>query len=195
MAWCAPMDHLSPLAARRARIHGAALILVVLAGCARFNVRSHRDPAADFGRLRTYAWLPLSEAAPADQRVLNRIIGARIQRAIETELRAKGYQPADAAPDFLLNYRLATEPMSDVHGNPGRAFAGSFWWGWSGSEGFYTETYDEGTLYVAVLDAGSKRMLWVGAAGARLLPTLSMEKTEKRVDDAVHQIMESFPAR
>jgi hypothetical protein len=38
-------------------------------------------------------------------------------------------------------------------------------------------------------------MLWVGAAGARLMPTLSMEKTEKRVDDAVHQIMERFPAR
>jgi hypothetical protein len=177
--------------------HAAAFLAVAcaLAGCTRFNIRSRQDPSFDFGGLRTYAWLPVSEAAPADQRTLNRILSARIQRAIESELRGKGYAPADGPPDFLLNYRLATQPASDVKGDPRRAFADAFWWGLPDSEGFYTESYDEGTLYVAILDAETRRIRWVGAAGARLMPTSSMENAEKRVDDAVHQIMERFPAR
>jgi hypothetical protein len=182
---------------RSPRLAAVVLLAVacVVAGCAKFDVRSRRDPAADFGRLRTYAWLPASEAAPADQRTLNRLITARIQRAIERELRAKGYRAADASPDVLVNWRLASQPASDVHGNAARTFAEGFWFGWPGSDSFYNETYDEGTLYVGVLDPATRHMIWVGAAGARLLPTLSMEKTEKRVDDAVHQIMETFPAR
>jgi hypothetical protein len=178
-------------------VHRAALLAIAcaLAGCTQFNVRSRQDPSTDFSRLRTWAWLPLSEAAPADQRTLNRLIDARIQRAVESELRAKGYAAADGQADFLLNYRLATQPASDVKGDPRRAFADSFWWGIPDGEGFYTESYDEGTLYVAILDAATKRIVWVGAAGARLVPTMSMEKTEKRVDEAVQQIMARFPAR
>lgn len=191
-----PVPHLA--AGGRRRWARPAVLLLAAAcavACARFDVRSRQDPGADFGRLGTYAWLPASEAAPADQRTLNRIISARIQRAIESQLQAKGYQEAGEAPDFLLNWRLASQPASDVRGDPGLAFHDGFWWGWDGSDGFYSETYDEGTLYVAALDAETRRMLWVGAAGARLIPTMSMEKTEKRVDDAVHQIMETFPAR
>jgi len=175
-----------------------ALVLLVLVagGCSRFDIRSRHDPAADFGRLRTYAWLSPSEAAPADQRVLNRFIDARIRRATDTELGAKGYRAAGDEPsDFLLNYRLTTAPTSDFHGDPAYSFAGAGWWGWPGSERFWSETYDEGVLYLGVLDARTKRLVWVGAAAARILPHLSMEKTEKRVDDAVHQIWERFPPK
>jgi len=171
------------------------LLLLVLAGCSKFNIHSYQNPDASFTRLKTFAWLPASEAAPADQRTLNRIISARIVRDIEGELSAKGYRPADGQPDILLNYRLATQPAEDVRRDPSAAFGAVMWWGWPGSAGWYTETYDEGTLYVAILDPGTKRILWVGAAGARLVPTLSMEKTEKRVDEAIRQIMESVPAR
>jgi len=55
------------------------ICLLILAGCSQFTVRSDWDRSADFRALRTYAWLPLSEAAPADQRVLDRAIDARIR--------------------------------------------------------------------------------------------------------------------
>jgi hypothetical protein len=190
-----PDDLLRSTAARARRAAALVAVACALGACAQFNVRSRQDPSADFGRLQTYAWLPPGEAAPADQRTLNRIISARIKRAVERELQGRGYRPADQAPDLLLNYRLATQVASEIRGDPRRAFSEGLWGTWPDSEGFYSDTYDEGALYVAVLDAASKRIIWVGVAGARIIPTLSMEKTEKRVDDAVHQIMERFPAR
>lgn len=171
------------------------LLLALLAGaCSQFRVRSDYDRSADFSRLHTYAWLPLSEAAPADQRVLDRYIDARIRKAVDRELQAKGFRPAGSAtPDFLLNYRLASEPAEAVRGSPERYFYGAGWYGWPGANAFYTESYDAGTLYIAVVDPQTKHMTWIGAAGARLLPHISLEKRVKRVDAAVHQILAPFP--
>ena len=175
---------------------GLLLLVFVLTACSRFNVRSDWDRSADFRALHTYAWLPREDAAPADQRAQDRFIDRRIRSAVDTELRAKGYAPADSGePDFLLNYRLASEPASVVRADPRAYFGGGGWFGWPNAGSFYTESYDEGTLYIAVIDPRSKRMLWVGAAQARLLPLTSLEQKEKRVDAAVHAILARFPPR
>lgn len=169
-------------------------LVVLLLGCSQFRVRFRHDPNVDFGRLHTYAWMPLAEVDPADQRVLDRYIDTRIRSDADEVLRAKGFRPADSRePDFWLNYRLASQPAEDVKGNPGRYFSSAWWYGWPGSEGFYTETYDEGALYIAVVDPRTKHLMWLGAAGARLLPHISFEQRVKRVDAAVKQILASFP--
>jgi hypothetical protein len=173
---------------------GAALVAFALAGCTRFDVRTRQDPAADLGRVHTYAWLPVAEAEPADQRVNDRLVDRQIRAATENELRTKGYQPADGGrPDVLLNYRVSTSPTEVVHANQPQYLRG-MWDGWSGMEGVY-DSYDVGTLYIAVLDGTEKRMIWVGAARTRLLPHVSDEKRMKRVDAAIHQILASFPKR
>lgn len=175
----------------------ALLVAVAFAGCAQFAVRARHDPSADFARLHTFAWLPKGEAAPADQYVLDRAIDARLREAVDRELRAKGFVPAgDVAPDFLLNYRLTTAPASEARGEPWRFGWGTGWWtGWPGAEGIYTESYDEGTLFLAVIQPRTKRMIWIGSAQARMLPHISLEKARKRVDAAVHKILENFPPR
>ena len=174
-----------------------ALLLVfvlALAGCTKFPVRAQHDPNADFTRLHTYGWLPLSEADPADQRVLDRAIDARIRVAVDRELGAKGFRSAaGAAPDFLLNYRIASRPASDLHGEPGAVWGG-WWTGWAGSPPAY-ESYDTGAFFIAVINPETKRMTWVGVAEARLLPHISLERRLARVDAAVHRILERFPPR
>ena len=167
---------------------------LAIGGCSSFRIRSDYDRKADFVRLHTYAWLPLTEAEPADQRVLDRFIDTRIRTAVGTQLDGKGYRPAGAAgPDFFLNYRLATQATEDVRGNPHGYFRGAGWWGWPGLESLYSESYDEGTLYLAVLDGQTKRMIWLGAASARILPHISLDRRVKRVDAAVHRILGEFP--
>jgi hypothetical protein len=36
-------------------------------------------------------------------------------------------------------------------------------------------------------------MVWIGAAQARLVPTMSLDRKAKRVDAAVHSILAKFP--
>ena len=168
-----------------------SLLLLGLTACSQFAVRTRHDPNVDFARFHTYAWLPLNQAEPADQRVLDRAIDTRIRARVADELREKGLTPAgDNPPDVFLNYRLASNPDSDMRG---RSFNGTWWAGWPGEEGWYTDTYDVGTLYLAVADPRTKRMVWIGAAEARLLPHVSLEKRLKRVDAAVHRILVDFP--
>jgi hypothetical protein len=180
-----------PTRIRTALLLGMSALAVV--GCTRFDVRSNYDHGADFAQLKTYAWLPPSEADPADQRVLDRYIDTRIRADVATEMGSKGFRPVgSAAPDFLLNYRLATQPAEAVKGD---RRLGIGWYGWAGLEDTYMASYDEGTLYIAVLDAQTKRIIWLGAASARIMPHISLERAAKRVDDAVHRILASFPPR
>jgi len=176
-----------------ARNTAIALSALALVACSQFSVRAKQDPGADFSRLQTYAWLPLDQVDPADQRVLDRYIDGRIRAAVDHELGAKGYRPATGEPDFWLNYRLATDPGDALRG--GRRFYYGIGWGWPGAESVLRESYDAGTLYIGALEAPAKRGIWIGAAQARLLPHISLEERAKRVDDAVHAILESFPRR
>ena len=108
-------------------------LVLALAGCTQFAIRSDHDRTADFSRLRTYAWLPLAEVAPADQRVLDRYIDARIRSAVDAELGAKGCRPAGSEPpDFFLNYRLVTESTEQQRTGSRSYLLGARWEGWSG---------------------------------------------------------------
>ena len=55
-----------------ALLSGIPILLALLVACNQFRVRSAFDPGADFTRLRTYAWLPLDQGEPEDQRFLDR---------------------------------------------------------------------------------------------------------------------------
>ena len=171
-------------------------LAVVLAGCSQFKVQSRQDPHVGFGSLRTFAWLPKSEAEPADQDVQHRGFDRQIRADVERVLRDKGYEPAvSGQPDFLLNYRVSSTPSTAMRGNPSVGGWGGWWIGWPGWEAAYTENYDQGALFIAALDPNTKRMIWLGVARARLLPHISYERSLGRIDDAVAQILESFPRR
>jgi len=183
------------------RLRAASALLVLaglaLAGCSRFAVRSVHDPAANLRSVRTYAWLPPEEAAPADQRLQDRYLDRRLRTAVDTQLRAKGIVPAAPGqqPDVLLNYRLSTSAATSLHADPDIRFGGSAWLAWPDASALTSQTWDQGALYIAMIDPRSRRMIWVGVAEARLVPTMSLDRKAKRVDDAVRSILAGFPPR
>ena len=166
------------------------ILLILLAACSQFRVRSNFDPRKDFTHLRTYAWVPLDQADPADQRLLDRYLEKRVRSAVESELGAKGYKPVDAGtPDFLVNYRLTTEASDSARG---RAVP---WGTWESGDTVNRESYDVGTLLIGISDGHSHRLVWIGAAQTRLLSNASLEKRAERAEEAVQQILASFPPK
>ena len=128
--------------------------------------------------MRTYAWLPPDQAAPADQRVQDRDFDRRIRTDVAKDLAAKGYRPVESGerPDFLLNDRLASEPASVMRAESG-GLGGVWSASWmAGGTADDSDNYDEGTLYIAALEPTSKLIVWVGLAQARLVPTMSFER-------------------
>ena len=163
-----------------------AAALALLAACSQFVVHSHYDPQVDFAALRTFAWLPRDQAAAGDQETPDENFDRRIVADVERDLVAKGYRPAGASePDFLMNYRYSTTPVSAVQGDPSYGGWGTWWLMTPGWEAQYTDDFDEGALHLAVLDPERQRAFWIGVAQARIVPSMSYARSVARIDDAV----------
>ena len=53
--------------------------------------------------------------------------------------------------------------------------------------------YQEGTLLIDMIDPSSKQLVWRGSGQARIRQSSSPEEREKRIGEAVQQILEDFP--
>jgi hypothetical protein len=169
-------------------------LAVLLGGCSAAMVRSHYNPQANFAALRTYAWLPKDQAAPGDQQTPDENFDRRIHDDVDRDLQAKGYTPAgDAAPDFLLNYRFSDTPVSALQGDPSYRAWGTWWTVGPGWQMESSDDFEEGSLFLAVLDPTHQGMYWLGIAEARLVPTMSYGRTIERIDETVAELLKRFP--
>src|SRR5258705_356041 len=92
---------------KRALRTAIMLVAVVGSGCTQFTIRTDQNPAADFAGYRTFAWMPIAAAPPADQDAGGRGLENRIYSAVEGELQRRGYAPAaSSAADLLVTFRI-----------------------------------------------------------------------------------------
>ena len=183
-----PVPHLS----RRAVATVALLSLVATASCAPFRVMVDYDSEADFGALRTYAWLERAEQPGANPFADNPLLRKRVRDAVADSLAERGYRaaPADQA-DFRMTFHVTLEER----------MASAFWPGWShghyGRYGGYRGrsyssgyTFQQGTLILDALTGDGEDLLWRGwVSGA--IPTSDSDRD--RVLLAVHEILARFP--
>lgn len=175
---------------------GPALLLLGLlaTACAQFTIKAESNPAADFGRYRTFGWLASDAAPPADRDTGDRFIDARLTADIESAMQRKGYLPATAgAPDLLLTYRLV---RTDAYDEPALPY-GAVWRRSTYEQVLHAsaDSYDRGTLIVDVIDRAANELVWRGSASARLLPNLSYKQRVARAQAAVDAIFRRFPVR
>jgi hypothetical protein len=180
----------------------ALLLAAASAGCAPFSVRTDYDPSTPFASMKRYDWEPrakrLSEA-PRDPRIDNELVDSRVRRAVDATLVEKGYvlAPADskagAKPDFRVNYFIAIEPKFDVHAIPNYYGYGLGWWGGPAYADVYVDQYEMGTLFIDVISPATNTLVWRGSASARLVPDLTPEERETRIQEAVRAVLAKFP--
>lgn len=167
---------------------------VTLLACSGVRVTTDYDPNADFTRVRTYAWLDETSGVQGDRPDVTSLLDRRIRRAVDGELQRKGWSGVERAEaDALVAYHLGVETKLDV--NTIDTGYGYGRWGYRG--GVSTQTtvteYQEGTLLIDVIDPKSKQLIWRGSGQARIRRSSTPEQREQRIDEAVAEILKSFP--
>jgi hypothetical protein len=57
------------------------------------------------------------------------------------------------------------------------------------------EVYDEGTLVLEIVEQESQKLIWSGSATDRVNFSLSPEKEEAEINEAVREILKDFPPK
>jgi hypothetical protein len=164
----------------------AALAFAGLSSCYSVRVAADYDSKADFGRYKTYAF---SKTA-IDKADISELDKRRILRSLESTLQAKGLSKSDN-PDLLVSFFTKSEKEVNVS-----QFGYGYGWGWGPYWGWgfntpYVYTSTEGTLFIDLVDAKSKDLVWEGQGVGNL--TQDAREKDKRVAEFVSKIMEKYP--
>lgn len=159
------------------------LPLLLLASCASVRVSADYDKSVDYTQYNTYAFYKDG----VDEVKINDLDKKRILKAVERELHAKG-MTASANPDILINFFTdATENINIDRWGYGFGYYG-FGWGTSYNNVHRTT---EGTLYIDLIDARKKELVWQGVGEGAL--TKDIEKKEERINEFVARILSKYP--
>ena len=146
------------------------------------------DRAANFSKFRTYAWT--RGAALPDE--LNH---ARVVRAIENQLAAKGFTRVEASanPDLLVAYHASFDKNLRID-----AYAS----GWGGprfgglrSGTATTQEILTGTLVIDMIDASTEKIVWRGLASGDLDTNAKPEKREKNINKVADKLFKNYPPK
>ena len=161
------------------------LLLVVTTSCSSVRVASDYDKQANFNDYKTFAFYKTG----IDKAEINDLDKRRILRAIEAELLAKGFTKSEN-PDLLVSIFTKSREKINVHSNGFSPYG--YGWGWSP---YYWNNYNtvskstEGILYIDLIDASKKELVWQGQGTGYL----SQNKKEERIQEFVTKIMEKYP--
>jgi hypothetical protein len=178
------------------------LLGLMLAACAGIEVNTHYDPKAvpQLESFRTYAWLPQPEGK--DPRVYNDIIDSYIRQAVDQELQGRGYKQveANANPDFRIGWQGAIDSKVDV--STVNSYYGYGWapywnpyYGGAGAPYTHVYEYEQGTIILDMVDAKANKLVWRGTAQAEVNENPSASHTQKRINEAVDEMLSRFPPK
>lgn len=166
------------------------LIIFIATSCSSVKVSSDYDKEKDFNSYKTFAFykkgIDKVEISDLDKR--------RILRAVESELKAKGLQISED-PDLLVNIFTKSRQKVDVYDN---SYYG--WYPWYYGYGFgygpgYVNVVEstEGTLFIDLIDARAKELVWQGIGTGVLSTHKNVDEKEARIKEFVNKIMVQYP--
>lgn len=164
------------------------VLVLTLSSCSSVRVVADYDKQVNFNEFKTFAFyrpgIDKAEISDLDKR--------RILRAIENELLAKGFSKSEN-PDLLVSIIASSREKIDVYNN----FYGAGWgWGWNPY--FYgnyntVSTSTEGVLYIDLINAKNKELVWQGQGIGYLSVSNNIDKKEARIIEFVSTILEKYP--
>jgi len=121
--------------------------------------------------------------------VLSPIVDRRIERSIERELVAKGFEKVETAPDFRITFNTVTKTRTELNDFGPPPFRRYPYYGFGGRF-IDINQYEEGTFVIDIIDNDSKQLVWRGTYVQRLGWSAP---TEAEVQKIVSSILTAFP--
>lgn len=167
------------------------LLLFVLASCSSVRVNSDYDKNVDFNQFKTYAY----QKSGIDKVEISDLDKKRILRAIDNQLTAKGLTKSET-PDLLVNIFTKEREQVDVNTfNAGFGYGWGFGWNpfFYGGSSTSVNRYSEGTLFIDLIDAKKKELIWQGEGEGTL--TKDTNKKDEVINEFVTKILAQYPPK
>ncbi len=171
------------------KITAVLLFLAVgITSCSTVKVASDYDQKVDFNKYKSFAFFKPG----IDKADISDLDKKRILRAIEDELMSKGFTKSEE-PDLLVSIFTKTKENINIYQNNRFGYGyGWGWYPWYWGAGYNTvNTTSEGTLYIDLIDAEGKELVWQGMGTAALAKEVN--KKQERISEIVEKIFEKYP--
>lgn len=166
-----------------------SFLLVTVMSCTSVRVAADFDKEANFSEYKTFAFYKPG----IDKAEINDLDKRRMLRAIESELLAKGFTKSET-PDLLVSIFTKSREKVNIQQSGYYPYGYGYGWGWSP---YYYGNYNsvststEGVLYVDLIDANKKELVWQGVGTGYL--SSGSSKKEERIQEFVSSIMAKYP--
>lgn len=175
------------------------LALVLLGACSSVRVVTDYDREANFSTYKSYAFYKTG----IDKAQISDLDKKRILVAIDQEFNRRGFEKSKQ-PDILISIFTREKERVDVYNNAwgyggwgwGWGFYNPWFWGpgWGpGWGGTNVSTRTEGALYIDIIDADTKELVWQGKGTGIVGNTSNIDKKEQRIREFVARILEEYP--
>ena len=174
------------------------MALLLLASCSTVRVAADYDREADFQMYRSFAFYKTG----IDKAQISDLDKKRILKAIDAEMISKGFVKSQK-PDILISIFTTEKERVDVYNNlgwgwgwgwgPGWGYWNPWIWGGPGWGGNTVSTRTEGSLYIDLIDASTKELVWQGKGVGTLGSYKDIAKKEARIQEFVSEIMQQYP--
>lgn len=163
------------------------LFVLVLTSCNSVKVATDYDRDVNFNQYQSYAFFKPG----IDKAEISDLDKKRILRAIEAEMQQKGFTKSDD-PDLLVSIFTKTKENINIYNNN---YGYGYGWGWHpwywGAGHNTVNSTTEGTLYIDLVDAKKKELVWQGMGTAAL--ATDVDRKQKRINEIVNEILEKYP--
>lgn len=160
--------------------------LFLFASCSSVQVFSDHDNSIDFSKYNTFAYFK----PEIDQVKISDLDKRRILKAIDAEMSAKGLSKSET-PDLLIGF--TTQAKEQIYINN----QNNWGWGlgfnpWFWGPSFNTvSTRTEGTLFVNIIDATTKQLVWQGKGRGGIQE--NYKNRDERIALFVKNIVSNYP--
>ncbi len=166
------------------------LLLFIVAACSSINVNSDYDKKVDFAPYKTFAY----HKTGIDKTEISDLDKKRILRSIDEAMLAKGFTKSEN-PDLLIAFFTKEREQVTVNQyNAGWGYGWRYGWNpylWGGNTS--VSRYTEGTLYIDLIDAKKKELIWQGEGEGVL--TKDTDRKDEKIKEFVTKILAQYPPK